>query len=176
LLHSLDVGKTEGGLTVEFSPDGKTLAVGNRNSVTTLFDISSGERLHTLDRGSSQELKFSPGGRVLAVTYVDGTLALWRCADGALLRTAKPAAQELFTVNWSPNGEVLATAGLKSNLVLWNVRDLAVLKELEVGEATHCVRFTPDGRRVLASSGSQEFGGPRHVYVWGLPGDRLGNK
>ena len=107
---------------------------------------------------------------------MDGSLGLWDVVSGKLLHVAQPKAKELYTVDWSPNGEVLATAGRNAQLTLWNSSDLSILKELKVSDWVICVRFSPDGCRLLSSGGSPMPGGERMVQVWGLPGDEVGEK
>ncbi|MSR59530.1 MAG: WD40 repeat domain-containing protein [Planctomycetaceae bacterium] len=65
LLRSLEKNRP-GALQPVFSPDGKTLAVGNRNYETQLFDAAKGELLHKLYKRMTQEVAFSPDGKTLA--------------------------------------------------------------------------------------------------------------
>jgi WD40 repeat protein len=168
LLRSLDMGPTQGGLTPTFSPDGKVLAIGNRNTTTRLFDPATGKLLRTLDQEMTQGIAFSPDSKVLAATYVDGTVRLWDVATGKALHEAKSGAKELFCVAWSPDGGLLVTAGLRGSVTLWSPKGLKPLKQLPAPEAVFTVRFTPDGSRLLAGGGSQSAGGERKVWVWGL--------
>ena len=59
----------------------------------------------------SQELKFRPDGRVLAVAYVDGGVGLWDVAEGTPLRDGPTGSQEVYTLDWSPAGDVLVFPG-----------------------------------------------------------------
>src|SRR5262245_39028335 len=74
LVRQFDVGPVMGGLTPEFSPDGRVLAVGHRNSTTALFETATGKPLFVLPKPFSQELQFHPEGHTLAVAYVDGSV------------------------------------------------------------------------------------------------------
>jgi WD40 repeat protein len=148
---------------VAFRPNGKHLAIGNRNGPTYLYEAATGKLRYALPRQMSHELKFSPDGNVLAVAYVDGSVGLWDVAGGELLH-CRGTAEEVWSLDWSPAGEVLATGGLKGTITLWDPRDLTVLKELNAGEAVKCIRFSPDGSRLLAAT-------MQEVQVWGLPPD-----
>ena len=113
----------------------------------------------------SQELQFHPKGHILAVVYVDGSVALWSVPGGTLLGERKTQAEELYTVDWSPDGGVLATAGLKGKITLWDPRDLSIIRELDAPEWVIRVRFSPDGLNlhyaggvgIVAVSGMLEF-------------------
>jgi WD40 repeat protein len=170
LVRSFDVGPVAGGLTPEFSPDGLTLAVGNRNSTTCLFDARTGALRHTLPKQMSHELQFHPSGRTLAVVYVDGSVALWRVEDGTSVFERKTPAEELYSVDWSPDGTVLATSGLKAKITLWDPRDLSVLRELDAPEWVVRVKFSPDGLNLHYAGGAAIQGGKRHLGVLGVEG------
>jgi WD40 repeat protein len=166
-VRSLHAGG-EGGLTVLFSPDGKQVAVGNRNDKTHLYETSTGKLLHVLHKTMSQELKFSPDGKVLAIAYANGSIGLWDPADGKLLREREKVADEIYTLDWSPAGDVLATAGRNGKITLWNPRDLSVLKELEGPEWVIRIRFSPDGSRLVSAGGTVMRSPDRKLLIWGL--------
>lgn len=169
LVREFSVGETEGGLTPVFSRDGKTLAVGNRNATTWLFNVDDGQALHELPRASSHELKFSPDGKRLAVAYVDGSVALWDVSSGKLIASVATGADEIYTLDWSRDGRMLAAAGLKGAIYLFDGRSLAALRQLPAPEWVISVKFTPDGTRLITTGGAQVSGqGPRSLQVWGV--------
>ncbi len=63
-------------------------------------------------------LCFSPDGRTLVSSSLDGTVRLWAVDSGALLRTWKVAATRAV---FSPDGRLLATASGHSTLRVWEV-------------------------------------------------------
>lgn len=178
LLRTLE-GARQGVLTPVFSPDGKILAVGNRNYETRLFEAATGKLLHTLPRRMTHELAFRPDGKVLAVTYVDGAFATWDVATGEMLRSQPADAlgkpfkfapdKELYTLDWSPKGDVLVTAGLGGKIVVYDPHELKVLKELEAPKWVNQVRFTADGSRLLSSGGTGSK--DRQIVIWAVPDD-----
>jgi WD40 repeat protein len=195
LLRTLDKDGP-GTLLPVFSPNGKLLAVGNRNSETRLFEVASGKLLHTLSRSMSHELAFSPDGQVLAVAYVDGAVALWDVASGEMLRmqptdaddTTRPITpnnpnKDLLTLDWSPKGDVLVTAGWGGKIVLWDSNKvekanhrllrkipdgMAKLKELEAPKCVLSVRFTSDGSHLVSSGYSGAPGSDITVVIWAI--------
>jgi WD40 repeat protein len=164
----LDAG-SKGGLTPVFSPDGTIIAIGNRNAKTRLFDVTTGRLRHELSWGMSQELKFDPAGRRLAIAYVDGSLAVWDAATGKLQNRVKTRGEELYSLDWSADGSVLVSAGNNAFVTLWNADDLTVLNEIECPEWVITVRFSPDGTRLLFAGGTAIASPERFIETWAVP-------
>ena len=109
---------------------------------------------------------FSPDGGTLATASRDGTIKLWRVADGALLQTLTGhAGENLIRVAFSPNGDVLASVGAEDrSLRLWRVPDGKPLFSADAratSGALNDVAFSADGR-LLAVASSQG------VQLWGV--------
>jgi WD40 repeat protein len=168
LVRELDPGPIVGGLTLRFSPDGKVLAVGNRNGYPLLFDPATGNRLMDLGGRNTHELQFHPDGKTIAVTRVDGSLAICRVSDGRMLAERFTKAKELYTLDWSPDGSILASAGLNGKITLWDPKDLTVIRELDAPEWVVRIRFSPDGMNLHYAGGDRMMGGKRHLAVLGV--------
>lgn len=71
-------------IDLAFSPDGSLLAVGSLYIETTIWDVSTGTLMYTLDQiiegttGGTRALAFTPDGGHLAVIRNDGPLEFWR--------------------------------------------------------------------------------------------------
>ena len=148
-----------GGLTPVFSPDGKTLAVGNRNYRTNLFDTANWTLRKELPRSMTHEIAFSPDGKLLAATYVDGTIAIWNAESGEIVRTVDSGCSQVQFLDWNPAGDLLATSGPKGTrghrpmpgkVQLWDPKTLRLVKDLVYAKQSGSVRFTRDGRRLVA--------------------------
>jgi eukaryotic-like serine/threonine-protein kinase len=79
-------GPPVGGVTFDFSPDGKTLACGGADRMVKLFDVLTGEEELALAGygGSVNRVLFAPDGRSLATISSSGqskVIALWRTAQ-----------------------------------------------------------------------------------------------
>ena len=153
-----------GGLTSVFSPDGKTLAVGNRNYRTNLFETANWTLRHELPRSRTHEIAFSPDGTLLAATYTDGMIALWSVNSGEILRTADSGCSQIQSLDWNPAGDLLATSGPKGTrigrhapneqrpgkLQLWDPKKLRLVRDLAYVSQSGSVRFTRDGKHLVA--------------------------
>ena len=85
-IHSLDGEKKIGFQQMRaqaealiFSPDTNVLAIGRRNGEIGLWDITTGDKLTTLEghTGPIETLVFSPEGKTLISTRQDGTILVW---------------------------------------------------------------------------------------------------
>lgn len=155
-VRAFPVQGTKGGLTATFSPDGRIIAIGNRNDRTHVFATESGEELYVLDRKSTHGLAFSPDGSRLAVAYVDGKIGIWNVQTGKLIKLLSGEGEEVFTLQWSPDGTLLVSAGLNGPIVVWSAKYLAKLHALNPGSnRVFDLAFRPDGR-VLVAAGNQK--------------------
>ena len=66
-------------LQIAISPDGRILAGGRADGVINVWDITTGNRIKTLNGhvGDVTYLKFSPDGQTLVSSGIDGTTLLW---------------------------------------------------------------------------------------------------
>ena len=166
LVHKLDAGsKGYGAVRPVFSPDGKLLAVGNRNYETRIFEVATGKQLHLLPKRMTQEIAFSPDGNTLAATYVDGHLGLWDVESGKELHMVESGCREIYSVAWNSTGDLLATCSptggkrgpnntftrMPGKVLLWNAKTFKVARELMDVLWSGRVRFTRDNTRIVAT-------------------------
>jgi RNA polymerase sigma factor (sigma-70 family) len=155
-----------------FSPDGKTLASGERGCLLRIWDVASGKEI----RRFSQDIKegnglggtelssvtsvvFSPDGTkvVTSTGYEDATVHIYDLAKGTLLRKIDLPGKYSTDIALSPDGRMLATATYLSKrwstIILW---DLATGKELRrtpgLLAGLFSLAFSPNSK-VLASGG-----------------------
>ena len=162
---------------VAYSPDGETVASGNRDGIIWLWRLADGELLASFERpeaGSPTDrwmkaLVFSPDGALMASAHWDGRIHVWQVSSGDILHTleAPEGPSGTGTIAFSPDGSLLAVNGAREDgshgVRLWQVSDGKPLRVL-TGHAneTTDVAFSPDGT-LLVSGGSTRDG---TVKLW----------
>src|SRR5262249_37485504 len=109
-------------LSMQFSPDGKTVATGSRDRTVRLWDVAAGQERATLKghSGAVWSLAFSPDGNT--VVSAGGDLKVWDVKTGQERATLKgdTSSGAAFCLAISPDGKTLASARQAEGLLtLW---------------------------------------------------------
>jgi len=144
---------------VDFSPDGRTLAVGSRNSVVFLERVNWNEIGALTDSAIDSNyfmlntLEFSPDGAQLAGGGAFGTTQTWNIADKIPLSTSQVMDARIFTVAYSPDGALIADGGQDGYLRIMVASNLSVVFEVDTGVSIRKLDFSPDGKQIAAAMG-----------------------
>jgi hypothetical protein len=130
-----------------FSPDGKLLAAGDKDSTVRLWHTASGKLAHKLSsrHGEFLFVAFAPGGKLLATSATDGAVRIWDPSTGQELihRESKMAVNRIAFVN----DEGLAIIHQQN----FSVYDPVTLKETRAFEVPPSIRWLgamPGGRTI----------------------------
>ncbi|MEH1935981.1 MAG: serine/threonine-protein kinase [Nostoc sp.] len=164
--HSSDVN------SVAFSPDGKTLASGSDDKTIKLWNLASGQEIHTLEGNSDWiwTVAFSPDSKTLASGSADKTIKLWNLETGKLIRTLEGHSDGVSSVAFSPDGKTLASGAASKDMKikLWNLKTGKLIRTLEGHtNGVSSVVFSPDGKTL--ASGSWD----KTIKLWNLETGKL---
>ena len=150
---------------VAFSPDGKLLASGHSDGVTTIWSAETGKAVRQLkghDR-NVDSVAFSPRGEKIATGSRDGSIKVWDASTARQLDTFKGDHLGVWSVCFSPDGRKLAAACTDYSVRLWSIDTSKQYRDLRGHEmSVLSVAFSPDGN-TLASGG-----GDGRINLWDI--------
>jgi WD40 repeat protein len=152
-----------------FSPDGKTLAVGDKmenfyRKITfyTLPGTPMEVGLH-LDNHVN-DIAYSPDGKLLACACENNAVLLYSLPEDTLVETFEGHQGSANRVAFSPDGSILFSAGEDGQVGLWSVSDKTLIKMLDNEQQTvDEIALSSDGKRLFTLEWEDK------IKVWSLP-------
>ncbi len=153
LIKSVFAEVIGGVLSVDFSADGKLLAIGDTKGDIHLWKVSDGKPLLTYrgHKGWVVSVAFNPEGTILASSSIDQSIKLWDVSTGNCLSTLQGYIGAVMSAAFSPDGTILASGHADRTVRLW--RSGQCFKILQGHEdIVESVVFSPKGHLLASSS------------------------
>ncbi|KAJ2949484.1 hypothetical protein O0L34_g15405 [Tuta absoluta] len=152
--HQLE-GHSLGVISVAVSPDGKTLASSSQDSSLILWDIASGEKIKTMETGTTDvwTLDFSPDGKHVISGSNAGKILIFDIESGKQEQTLDTRGKFTLSVAYSPDGKYIASGALDGIINIFDVAQGKLVHTLE-GHAMpiRSLCFSPDSQLLLTAS------------------------
>jgi hypothetical protein len=155
-------GHTNSVISLDFSPDGQTLASGSYDKTAKLWRVGDGQLIRTITTNNKggPNVDFSPDGQILAMGFTDPLVEFWRVSDGTMLRSWTAHFGAGISLRFSPDGATLVTgAGFTASyegdkaVKLWRVSDGTLIRVMEGHTAgIFGVAFSPNGQFLASAS------------------------
>jgi len=121
------------GQTIDYSPDGKTLAVGLQSGNILILNADTLEELHKIDEAASKEdkfqvddVKYSPDGLFLASGSHKNVVSIYQVDKGyKKIGTCKGHSSFVSHIDWSHDSKVLQSDSGSYEHLYWDVEDIA---------------------------------------------------
>jgi WD40 repeat protein/class 3 adenylate cyclase/energy-coupling factor transporter ATP-binding protein EcfA2 len=153
---------------VDFSPDGRTLAIAGAKGRVELWDVATRTKLRDLadpaaaasDEPALSIVRYSPDGSVIAAgAKAANHVTLWATASGRVIGEpiiTEPPGAGAQSLAFSPDSERIAAPGAPGSVGIWEVATgRRVGKPLVIGsEDVESVIFARGGRALIASDDS----------------------
>jgi WD40 repeat protein/class 3 adenylate cyclase len=153
---------------VDFSPDGRTLAIAGGKGRVELWDVASRKELRELTDPAAEPgvpmlsvVRFSPDGSVIAAGPQETNhVTLWDAATGHVIgppiTTNPPGTGGAQSISFSPDSRRIAVPGAPGTVGIWDVATgRRVGDPLAIGRAeVNAAIFADGGRAVIASDDS----------------------
>ena len=140
-------------LSIAFSPDGQTLAVGGEDRSIGLWRSSDGHLAHTLEKhtDSVQTVVFSPNGQLLAAGSDDRTIRIWQLNGNAPIQAAHNLQHNAACLCFSPDGSMLAAGGWGSKVAIWQIEEGCPTEKITFATSfVHSLDFNQDSTLLAA--------------------------
>lgn len=141
--------------SIDLSPDGETIAVGDANGNIYLWNISTTQLLNTFSGhvGFVWSVAFSPDSKTLASSSTDSSVRLWDVQSGRCLQVLTDHEGCVWSVSFSTDGQQLASGSEDKTVCLWNLQGQCLRVLQGHTQSVYDVHFSPD-QQTLASSSS----------------------
>jgi hypothetical protein len=150
-------------LSVDYAPDGKTIACGTFDSVVVL-DAGTGQLIKSLAIPDHVgDLAFSPNGRLLATGSDDYKIRLWSTDNYELLNTLEGHTHYVNGVAFSPDGRLIISGSHDTSVDIWDVQSGRLLVTL-TGHTSPVLRVAVSNSGTLIASISWDG----TVRLWGI--------
>ena len=144
--------------SVDFSPDGKLLAVACWDDTIKLWLTGTGEPRQTLTVLSNtvDGVRFSPDGTLLASGGQGRTVRLWDTQTGALKQTLIGHSSDVRSYAFSPSGRFIASGSEDKTVRVWDVASGQLRQNLGGHtDAVVALAFSADGSLLASGSADQ---------------------
>ena len=135
-----------------YSPDSERIAVGHPDGRVTVWNVKTGEMVHSLESHSKtvKSVQFIGEGARLLTIGDDKRARLWSTTDWKEVGTIEGVA---FSGGVSPDARFLAAQDPEQAIWIWDLSTLKPVKQLtESGKGgTRNITFTADGRYIAAA-------------------------
>ncbi|OUL17346.1 hypothetical protein BV378_38625 [Nostoc sp. RF31YmG] len=146
-------GHTDLIFSVDFTPDGRTIASASADRTIRLWDVATGQCTKILHghTGMVTGVAFSPDGRLLASSCYDNQIRLWDAATGQLLDTLPVHLG--MSIAFSPDGKKLAAGSFDQTVRIWDLETRQCYQTLTGNHNwVWSVAFSPDNRTFATGS------------------------
>lgn len=150
-------------LAVEYSPDGRSVAVVCADGAVQIRDASSAEIVQNWVEPELRpvSITFDPTSSCLIVGYEDGTIRVRDVHSGRELSVLQGHQSRINSVRVSPDGSTIASGSRDGDVRLWSATTGRELHRLTSHTSdVFAVLFSSDGRRLFSGSRDQS------IIVW----------
>jgi WD40 repeat protein len=142
------------------SPNDRLVAVTDLSdtkvSPLQVFELSSGQVIHTFEAGETLPAAWNPAGTRFVTDTLTGDWVVWDTANWQPVTILPNQGDFNYSVEWHPGGDYLAAAGV-SGVIIWNIDTTASTAVHD--QKVFDVAWDSDGDRLATALGDV-------VYIW----------
>ncbi|MEH2224254.1 WD40 repeat domain-containing protein [Nostoc sp.] len=154
------------------SPDGGTLACGDKDNVINVWDLQTEQIIRTMSGHSRskylseylvQRLAISADGKIIVSSCYDATIKVWNFETGELIHIFKQRSNGIQSVAISPDGQTIVSGNQDKTIKVWNLQTKQLQFTLEGHSGwVFSVAISPDGNTFVSCSKDKT------IRIWDL--------
>eukprot|EP01132_Coremiostelium_polycephalum_P008629 gene8629-10620_t len=144
----------------QLSQDEKHIVIGSWDNNIYIYSVGNGSISDTLSGHDDAVSCLKLYNNILVSGSWDSSVKVWKCnpTSSGINIDKHPIADfiesesEIRSVDISPNGKLCIAGSNDGHLYFYDLNQLAMIRKMNIFyDATTCVKFTPDGTRIIAS-------------------------
>ncbi|MFZ4826718.1 MAG: TIR domain-containing protein [Phototrophicaceae bacterium] len=152
-LVSVPYERLDTGIAADFSPDGKSLVIGDLDRLYT-YSLETHEIISELASGDLFTIvKYSPNGEWIATANDDAqSLEIWEVASGERVFNSHLPRGSTYDMAFSKNGDYLLASSPESGVVVWETQGWEQRKDLRFDPEAFVFGLSTDQTRLALES------------------------
>lgn len=159
--------QTEGeNINICWSPDGKNIAVGDKNDTINIIDTRTFEIVSKQQYNMEvNEISWNIAGDLFYLTTGQGTIKIFDYPSFKLLHTLRAHTANCYCIEIDPRGRYLAAGSADATVSLWDLESYTCLRSMtELRWPVRTISFSHDGQ-FLASASEDSYIDISHVEL-----------
>ncbi|KAL8293647.1 hypothetical protein RQP46_000348 [Phenoliferia psychrophenolica] len=151
-------------LNITWSPDGKTVVVGDKHDRVTWIDVATKKVIKEVKSSlETNEFLFSHNGSLMFTTQ-DGQVDISAYPSGETIHRVKTSPVATMSLDLDPKGRYLAAGSNDATVTLWETTEWTCVRSLGYhDDPIRTLRFSHDGRYIASTAGERE------VHISAIP-------
>ncbi len=140
--------------SASFSPDDKAIATSSHDKTIKLWEVSTGNVLHTYLGHSNvvKDVVFSPDGKSVLSTSTDDEARIWNTDIHDVHRVIHNDMEVLASITYSPKGNHIAAISAMGEANIWDAKTCDIVSAFKIPEMANSIVFSEKGDRVAVAS------------------------
>ena len=157
LTMKIQLGHSAPVTDVAYSPDGRFIITGGRDSTCILWDANTGMEMRTFRTsiGPSHwinSVEFTPDGGEFLSGARDGSMLLWDIKTGEIVRRYENTGSPVDSISLSRDGKHILSGYGDGSIRLWDLEKGEILRTIKTTRGFTLVALSPDEKHALSSS------------------------